>query len=233
MGTRVAPAYANIFMGCFEQLYISNDTKYRENIVIYKKFIDDLFIIWMVTRGQHYCLQIRSIGTTGGVKLTPKFSKQTLDIVISQVTGAFYTSTHFKTVDTNSYIDFKNKHYRKWKLNIPYGQFRRIRKNCTLDATFEKQAQVIWDRFERKGYPKLLIKEAYEKARCLSQEDFLRKVPPEGDVPDIRDVASLFRDAPIGKSFSTSFITTFSDAHPVIRKIFNNRWFMLQNDPIL
>lgn len=44
-----------------------------------------------------------------GVKLTPKFSEQSfdfLDIVISQVAGAFYTSTHVKTVDTNSYIDF-------------------------------------------------------------------------------------------------------------------------------
>lgn len=106
----------------------------------------------------------------------PKFSPSSidfLDLVISQKENKFQTSTHFKSVDTNSYIEFTSNHFRKWKINIPFGQFRRNKKNCSSTNDFEEQAGVISKRFEEKGYPRALRKEALMRARCLSQTELL------------------------------------------------------------
>lgn len=54
MGTRVAPSFANIFMGAFEDthIYIYNNNTLREKCGIYKRFIDDLFVLWNVNEDE-------------------------------------------------------------------------------------------------------------------------------------------------------------------------------------
>lgn len=47
--------------------------------------------------------------------------------------------------------------------------FRRIRKNCTNDHTFEKLAEIIKKWFKEKGYPKNLVIGAYKGAKKSSQ----------------------------------------------------------------
>ena len=44
MGTRMAPSYANLFMGTLETELVKQSSK---NIQIWKRFIDDIFIIIM------------------------------------------------------------------------------------------------------------------------------------------------------------------------------------------
>lgn len=45
MGTRVAPAYANLFMGAFKDAFIYSNVQYKSKIALYKRFIDDhLFV---------------------------------------------------------------------------------------------------------------------------------------------------------------------------------------------
>lgn len=46
MGMRFAPSYANLFMGNFEKHYIQNPNPWSEKIIVYKRYIDDLFFIW-------------------------------------------------------------------------------------------------------------------------------------------------------------------------------------------
>ena len=43
MGTKMAPAYANIFMGELEKKLIAID---KPHILVWKRFIDDIFVIW-------------------------------------------------------------------------------------------------------------------------------------------------------------------------------------------
>ena len=46
MGTKMAPAYANLFMGELEPKLIKLNSK---AILIWKRFIDDIFIVWTDT----------------------------------------------------------------------------------------------------------------------------------------------------------------------------------------
>ena len=43
MGTKLAPAYANIFMGKLEQAILSH-APYKP--LFYKRYIDDILILW-------------------------------------------------------------------------------------------------------------------------------------------------------------------------------------------
>ena len=49
MGTKMAPAYANIFMGSIEETLQNID---RDHIHIWKRFIDDIFVIWTGSEAQ-------------------------------------------------------------------------------------------------------------------------------------------------------------------------------------
>ena len=49
MGTRMAPSYANLFMGRFEQHAIANAL---HKPLIWWRFIDDIFLIW--TEGEEH-----------------------------------------------------------------------------------------------------------------------------------------------------------------------------------
>lgn len=46
IGTRVAVAYANLFMGRLEDLHIKAHHRHVDKISVYRHFIDDLFFIW-------------------------------------------------------------------------------------------------------------------------------------------------------------------------------------------
>ena len=43
MGTKLAPSFANLFMGYFEDKFIYS---YRLQPLLWKRFIDDIFFIW-------------------------------------------------------------------------------------------------------------------------------------------------------------------------------------------
>ena len=45
MGTRLAPAFANLFMAKIDGMILAID-EFRKFIAFYKRFIDDIFIIW-------------------------------------------------------------------------------------------------------------------------------------------------------------------------------------------
>lgn len=121
-------------------------------------------------------------------------------------------STYFKQVDSNSYLEFSSGHHDAWKHNVPFGQFRRVRKNCTEETTFEIQAEKIKQRFQDKGYPKGLIKNAFNRAKKLNQDTCLIPKPPHQGV---------------------SFITTFNKSHHEIRRVFRKHRYILLCDPYL
>lgn len=118
-------------------------------------------------------------------------------------------------MDSNSYLDFPSGHYDRWKRNVPFGQFRRIHKNCTDNNMFELQANVILERFEAKGYPKGLLKSAYTRAKNLSQVLCLRPKPPKPPVE------------------RNNYITTYRSSHQEIHKILQKHWYILGCDPYL
>jgi len=52
MGTRVAPTYANLFMGGFEKFALNSEFAKYIYKDYYRRFIDDMFLLWGGTVAQ-------------------------------------------------------------------------------------------------------------------------------------------------------------------------------------
>ena len=69
MGTRMAHAHANLFMGKFEQQAIDNSSL---KPFIWRRFIDDIFMIW--THGEEHLKTF--IGYLNSIHLSIKFTHE-------------------------------------------------------------------------------------------------------------------------------------------------------------
>lgn len=220
MGTSVAPSSANLFIGCFEKEYIVSNHPFRSKILLFKRYIDDLFFLW---RGddQEAHRFVHFLNTnTWGIKFTPNFCYteiEFLDVLISHDQQRYTTSTFFKKVDSNSYLELSSGHYHKWKRNIPFGQFRQVRTNCTEESMYQEQAKIISQRFREKGYPKGLIEDAYHRASTLTQEQCL--APKSKILENTQD--------------RVNFITTHNKWYAKIQGVLRKHWHILSKDPYL
>ena len=105
MGTTMAPSYANVFMGTLET---TCQTKFNsKNIQIWKRFIDDIFIIWTgrPEEFQDFMDKINQIHPT--IKFTHEVSKNELTFLDVTV----YKRDRFQTQNK---LDIKT-HIKKTK----------------------------------------------------------------------------------------------------------------------
>lgn len=118
-------------------------------------------------------------------------------------------------------LDFKTAHYKKWLNNVPFGQYRRLGKKCTLED-FEEQSRIMSNRFKEKRYPRHLINCAKSRTGNLSQELCLL---PRGE--------SKKQESTTAADFQHNFITTYNHSNPTIANILKKHWPILMNDPHL
>lgn len=223
MGTRFAPSYANLFMGHYENLFIQNAHPWRKHIIMYRRYIDDLIFIWDGTEDDFNTFTAYLNTNDFGVELSGKISAakiEYLDVELSSIKDNITSKTYFKPVD--SLLDYKSAHYKKWLNNVPFGQFRRLRKNCTQTQDYEEQCKIMSKRFKDKKYPEHLINEAKRRAGDLSQDQCLlpKNTPKDQETKKAMD-------------YQHNFITTYNHSHSAINNILKQHWPILKNDPLL
>ncbi|CAJ0958069.1 unnamed protein product, partial [Ranitomeya imitator] len=62
--------------------------------------------------------------------------------------------------------------------SIPIGQFLRLRRICSEDTEFEKQASELRDRFLERGYSRRSVKKGYNRAKNISRHQALYGTKP-------------------------------------------------------
>lgn len=175
MGTKFAPSYANLFMGSFETQHIIKSSWFK-NIVVYKRYIDKLFFIWKGEKDEFDNFVHSLNNNLWGLTFSGTISSdklEYLDLEIKILNNHIITSTFFKSIEFNSLLNYKSSHYRKWLQNIPYGQMRRLQKNCSRDCDFKNQSAIMKSRFKKKGYPGPIINYAIKKTLAMTQDSCL------------------------------------------------------------
>ncbi|XP_073457040.1 uncharacterized protein [Aquarana catesbeiana] len=66
-------------------------------------------------------------------------------------------------ITVNITINKKDVHHDPWLRAVPFGQFMRLRRNCTEVAVFDKQAAVLSNRFVEKGYDPRTLSQTLDK----------------------------------------------------------------------
>ena len=219
MGTKLAPSFANLFMGYFEDKFIYS---YRLQPLLWKRFIDDIFFIW--TYGEEelttFVEYLNDCHHT--IKFTLETSLETvnfLDIkIIKRVDGTLLTDLYCKPTDSHNYLLYSSEHPRHLLKGIPYSQFLRVKRIFSEDTDFLRNAYMLAGHFIRRGYPRPLILNSLERAEKLDRKSLLDKQLLELPKPAQRNETSE-------KTFYC--ITTHNPNNPPLRDIISKNWEIL------
>ncbi|KAM4723120.1 mucin-5AC-like [Rhinophrynus dorsalis] len=97
------------------------------------------------------------------------------DVTLYIQDGKIFSRNYCKPVDANSLILPSSCHLDRWLWNIPYGEVRRLKRNCTDPLVFKDELSGLSGRFLQKGYEQEDINKAIDES--LNMYDFLNKEP--------------------------------------------------------
>ncbi|XP_040212985.1 uncharacterized protein LOC120943646 [Rana temporaria] len=221
MGTCCAPGYANLYLGGWERDIFSDEdlSMYTGHVINWLRYIDDIFIIWSGTSSQLYqFIDILNVNERN-LKFTFTASSDQvtfLDLTILKDGDGRITSSLFrKETAGNTLLHATSAHPTNLLKSIPYAQYLRLRRNCTMTKDFLLQANLLRQRLLLRGYSKSLLRKAFNKAARQSRINLLFKQKVNTESQPVR------------------FITRYSSHHIEVRNILNKHWSLLTNDPIL
>jgi len=217
MGTRLAPSYANLFMGRLEQRELKRLEQRGLKPALYLRFIDDIFMIWTLgeTKLNEFTTHMNEAHPT--IKFTCEFSRESVNFLdttarVDKILKLVYTELYTKDTDTHNYLHYTSSHPAHCKKGGPYGEFLRIRRNCHKLEDFEKHSNARKQDYLRRGYPTNVLDTALDKARHCDRKELLKEKPK--DMTKNRDRIPL--------------IVTFNPANPNLRKIIDKHWHLVE-----
>lgn len=162
MGTKMAPGYANLFMGEFEKAFLQSREKQP---LFWKRYIDDIFMIWDGTLdGLNKLLQdLNDRHPT--IKFTHTTSDQEatfLDITVYKgprflKDNRVDVKPHFKATNRFQYLHFNSSHPRHTFTGIVKGELTRILRASSDKETYTSNASKLLTKFRSRGYPTNLL----------------------------------------------------------------------------
>ena len=181
MGTKLAPSFANIFMGWFEDNFVYT---YKLQPLVWKRYINDVFMIWQHGDSElkDFIVHLNSRHNT--IKFTEESSRSSINFLDITVTltpeSTLKTTVYCKPTDTHNYLLYSSEHPRHLLCGIPYSQFLRVLRICSDTNDFRQNALMLSSHYIRRGYPLKLVKAALLKAELQDREslDLIAKNAP-------------------------------------------------------
>ena len=123
MVSKMAPAYANIFMESVENLFLSS---FPSKPTAYYRYIDNIFMIWV--HGIDKCKQFLSNANNTYHNTTLAYKATTtltvLDVLIKiNNTNTIYTTVYIQPTDRHNYLHYNSNHTIHLKHSIIFHSF--------------------------------------------------------------------------------------------------------------
>ena len=167
MGTKMAPSYANLFMGNFEQKALAAAT---HSPLIWWRYIDDIFLLW--THGEEklndFITYLNNLHPT--IKFTSSFSYNEipfLDAKVMLLNGRLETDLYVKPTDKHQYLLKSSCHPSHTKQSIPFSMALRLRRICSTDEFFNTRSDALTSHLLKRGYKYRFIKDEIDKVRQI------------------------------------------------------------------
>ena len=194
---------------------------------MWKRFIDDIFIIWTHGREKldNFIRYLNLCHDT--IKFTAEISNTNIDFpeitVKTNTSGIISTTLYSKPTNSYNYLLYSSEHPRHILNGIPYSQFLRIRRICSDDTDFKKNAFMLSTHFVRRGFPKHLILSALKRCLALRRDDILNK-----DL--LREEKNTNNRTQLSPGNKNKFycITTHNPQNPPIKSLVVENWDLLQ-----
>ena len=215
MGTKMAPSYANIFMGKLEEQLLSS-APYKP--LSWLRFIDDIDIKWNDTE-EHFEEFIKHCNSFHhSIKFTYELSSKKisfLDTITTIENGTMTTDLHTKKTDKHQYLSPKSCHPRHCSRSIPYSQALRIKRICSTENKLNHRLGELRKHLLDRGYKKEHISTAFEKAENVDRDSLL-----------------VYKD----KQTNNSRVPMVMTYHPDLKQLssaIRKHWDLIENDPSL
>ena len=174
MGTKLAPSYANIFMGAFEE---KNVYTYKHQPLFWFRFIDDIFFAW--THGEQNLIEF--IDYLNHCHNTITFSHEYSYSEVTFLDTRLYFNSdnklmatlYVKPTDSHNYLLYNSAHPQHIKDSIPYSQFIRIKRICSEWSEFFMHSFILVHHFQVRGYPLNIVFHALSEANKKDRQELL------------------------------------------------------------
>jgi peptide-methionine (R)-S-oxide reductase len=178
MGTKMAPPYANIYMAKKEgQLTL----QYSDYITMWKRFIDDIFFIWISTLDK--LLEFIDIANTlfPTIKFTFEYSQTSVNFLDTTIyidnERKLRTTLYRKPTDKNLILHYTSRHPLHIKRNIIYNQALRYKRIISSPQKLNTELNTLVKIFRARGYPNRMIKQQITKACNIPRAELLKDRP--------------------------------------------------------
>ena len=147
MGTRVAPNFANVYMGRLEHKFVYQ-TQWANWLIMWVCFIDDIFLIWKGDKDSLIDFLDYPNNVVPSIKFTHEILTDSVNFPDTTVLkdGQCYINTdvYQKPTDTHPYLHWTSAHPPHLKRSIPYSQALRLRRICSSkDNTKETDNEIF------------------------------------------------------------------------------------------
>ena len=211
MGTKLAPNYANIFMGDLEEKLIAS---FPTKPTLWIRYIDDIFCVFPANpdRTQLFVDHLNQQHST--IKFTAEISLTSVNFLDTTVTkesdGSLSTKLYRKPTDTFQYLHYDSHHPIHQKKSIPYSQFIRVRRICTHKTDFFTNTDHMIKHMVARKYPMKLLLDAQKKAASVNRNDLLESKPKN-------------------QTQTLPLVTIYTNKDPEIQNIIKTSLFLLEN----
>lgn len=177
IGTKMARAYANLFMDRLERTLISEA---RVKPYIWLRYIDDIFVVWTGCEGELNEFLSFINGKHGTIKFTWSWSKERvnfLDVQVFNNVGKIETDLYVKPTDEHQYLFYTSCHPRGCKQSIPHAQALRLRSVCSTNSAFDKRTNELTTYLVERRYWERFVRNQIRKAKSVTREEALTRRP--------------------------------------------------------
>ena len=219
MGTKMAVAFANIFMNKVET-DILGQSAFRP--LVWKRYIDDIFSLWTINRAEisQFIEQANSHHPT--IKFTAEISETEttfLDTTISKGERFLKDSvldvrTHFKPTETFQYTHFTSSHPPGVKKGFIKGEALRLLRTNSSKRIFEEKVKDFKSHLLERGYPEKLIQTTLSEVKFEERKSALQQKQNESK-----------RILP--------FVTTYQPSVTNLKHILMKKWHLIEQQPLL
>ena len=202
----MAPAFANLFMGNFEEKALGG---FQDKPLFWFRYIDDIFMVWTHVNEKldSFIAYLNNIHAT--IKFTSERSTTSipdLDVNIQLHNGKIETDLYCKPTDKHQYLLYSSSHPFHTKKSIPSSLALRLRRICSKEDSFNIRATELELYLTKRGYKNRFVNSQTARAKLIPRNDALNE--HNHDTP---------------KPTRVPFIVTYNPALPNIREILHKK----------
>ena len=174
MGTSMAPAYANTYLKHKEDKWLTH-TKLTPNILLFKRYIDDILIIYNNDTNTLPTLIQELKHTYKPLKLNVEIGKTLpfldLNINLNERTQKIETNIYHKPMSKKEILNAHSQHPPHTKDGILTSEIRRIEKLCSNTRNKNQQYMILLRKMRNQGYSYRKYKEIKRKTLKKIREE--------------------------------------------------------------